>query len=212
MAGAGASVVRATLMGMLVVLARATGRPYAGGLALVTAGALMVWFNPRLLVFDLGFQLSFLATLGLFYGTPLMSRGLKFLPTNFGLREIASISAGAILFTSPWLAYSFGQLSLVALPANILVVPTVEITMLFGFVMAVFGLIHLPVAWPIAWLTDWLLIWNLKITQFFAHRSVAVMPIKNFSLVFVSVCYLVIFLLVIYDKKYPTTKSRSAEL
>jgi len=212
MAGAGASVVRATLMGLLVVLARATGRPYAGGLALVTAGALMVWFNPRLLVFDLGFQLSFLATLGLFYGTPLMSRGLKFLPTNFGLREIASISAGAILFTSPWLAYSFGQLSLVALPANILVVPTVELTMLFGFMMAVFGLIHLPVAWPIAWLTDWLLIWNLKITQFFAHRSVAVMPIKNFSLVFVSVCYLVIFLLVIYDKKYPTTKSRSAEL
>jgi len=212
MAGAGASVVRATLMGLLVVLARAAGRPYAGGLALVTAGALMVWFNPRLLVFDLGFQLSFLATLGLFYGTPLMSRGLKFLPASFGLREITSISAGAILFTSPWLAYSFGQLSLVALPANILVVPTVEMTMLFGFVMAVFGLIHLPVAWPVAWLTDWLLIWNLKVTQFFAHWSGAVMPIENFSLVFVVVCYLVIFLLVIYDKKYPTAKSRSVEL
>lgn len=212
MAGAGASVVRAALMGSLVVLARATGRPYSGGLALIFAGAAMVWFNPRLLVFDLGFQLSFLATLGLFYGTPFMMKVFKFLPTGFGVREITSISAAAILFTSPWLAYSFGQLSIVALPANILVVPTVELTMLFGFMMVVFGWFHLPLAWPVAWLSGWLLIWNLKMTQFFASWSLAVIAIKNFSLVFVVGSYLIIFWLIVYDRKHPLNEAKSIEL
>ncbi|MFA6415904.1 MAG: ComEC/Rec2 family competence protein [Candidatus Paceibacterota bacterium] len=207
MAGAGASVVRAAVMGLLVVLARAVGRPYAGGLALVTAGALMVWFNPRLLVFDLGFQLSFLATLGLFYGTPMMARLLKFLPATWGLREITSISAGAILFTSPWLAYSFGQLSLVALPANILVVPTVEMTMLFGFLTVVFGWLQIPFAWPLAFISSLLLKWNLFITSFFAHLPGASIVIKNVSLVFVIFFYLIILGAVLHDKKLSQKKS-----
>ena len=209
MVGSGASVIRATIMGILAALARASGRPYAGGLALVTAGAVMIFFNPRLLVFDLGFQLSFLATLGVFYGPPFFKRWLKFIPDWWQIREIISITLGAILFTSPWLAYSFGQWSLVALPANLLVVPLVSLTMFLGFMTIVLGWFNLPLAWLPAFFTHWLLWWNLKVASFFSPLPWSIITVKNFSFLAVIGCYLAIGLIVFLNqhqlKSDPTT-------
>ena len=70
MTGAGATIVRASLMALLVILARATGRTHDITIALFLAGFLMLLHNPKILMFDPSFQLSFLATLGLIYGAP----------------------------------------------------------------------------------------------------------------------------------------------
>ena len=70
MTGASASAVRAAIMGILVLLAQKEGRVYSMTNALVLAASLMVWQNPRILRFDAGFQLSFLATVGLVYLAP----------------------------------------------------------------------------------------------------------------------------------------------
>lgn len=196
MAGAGASIVRASIMGLLAVLARASGRPYAGGLSLMLAGAVMVWLNPRILVFDLGFQLSFLATLGIFYGPPLVTSFFNFLPARWGIRDIASISASAIIFTSPLIAYSFGQFSLVALPANILVVPLVETTMLSGFAMVILGLFFGPLAWPMVYLVHILLKINLSITGFFAQWPYASLTLKSFSWQYLIIFYFFLAILI----------------
>ena len=68
--GLGPTVVRASLMAALILVARATGRHYAVLRSLMFAGLVMLIFNPHLLVFDPGFQLSFLATLALIWLAP----------------------------------------------------------------------------------------------------------------------------------------------
>ena len=62
MVGGSASVVRATIMGILLLWAEHIGRPYAAPNALFASGMLMTFFDPNTL-FDVGFQLSFVATL-----------------------------------------------------------------------------------------------------------------------------------------------------
>jgi competence protein ComEC len=72
MTGGEAAAVRSAVMGAIALIARRYGRTYDAGVALIVAGFLMVLWNPRLLAFDLGFQLSFLATLGLIYLSPVV--------------------------------------------------------------------------------------------------------------------------------------------
>ena len=68
MVGGGPTVVRSVLMALLALLARALGREYQVGRALIAALVLMVFWSPKVLIFDTGFQLSFVATAGLIYG------------------------------------------------------------------------------------------------------------------------------------------------
>lgn len=156
--GAAASVVRASLMGILVLIARREGRLYRMRNGLTFAAALMLLANPKLLRFDVAFQLSFLATLGLVYGAPVVERWyervkLRMIPTgrDIGvireererLRErrnkkaffrdtfIATLSAQ--LAVLPLIVWHFGTLSVVAPFANLAVLPVIPATMFFGF-------------------------------------------------------------------------------
>ena len=63
----------------------------------------MLIANPRLLVFDLSFQLSFLATLGIILGPPRLEKFFRWLPERFGLRETALTTLSAQLGVYPWL-------------------------------------------------------------------------------------------------------------
>ncbi len=80
MTGASATIVRAAIMALLVILARVSGRTSVTIRALFLAGFIMLLFNPMLLVFDPSFQLSFLATLGLLQLSPKIEGWLTFLP------------------------------------------------------------------------------------------------------------------------------------
>ena len=72
--GGASSLVRAAIMGILVLVARREGRRYHMTHALVFAGVVMIFQNPYILRFDVGFALSFLATLGLVYISPFVKR------------------------------------------------------------------------------------------------------------------------------------------
>ena len=72
--GLSATVVRASIMASLLLIAQATGRMYLALRGLFGAGLIMVVFNPYLLLYDVGFQLSFLATLGLILLAPLLEK------------------------------------------------------------------------------------------------------------------------------------------
>ncbi len=91
MTGGEAAAVRSAVMGAIALIARRYGRTYDAGVALIVAGFLMIVWNPRLLAFDLGFQLSFLATLGLIYLSPVVEKlldiGSGFLRSRIWLRE-----------------------------------------------------------------------------------------------------------------------------
>lgn len=149
MVGAPASAVRAGIMGLLLLMAEYLGRLNKVSRMVIFAGALMLIFNPKLLRDDVGWQLSFLAIIGLLYGYPLIERGLEKIkiPELKGLRTIMSMTLAAQIFTLPVTAYNFSTLSLVAPLANVLVI------------------------WSIAWLTA-LIILGIFLSLLFASWSV----------------------------------------
>ena len=182
MTGGSATIVRASIMALLVILARATGRTYDITRALFIAGFIMILHNPKILVHDASFQLSFLATLGLIWLAPLLERYVLFIPTKFQLREFATATVATQIFVLPLLLYKIGELSLVALPVNLLVLVTVPITMLFGFLAGVVGFISALVATPFAFIAHLLLSYQLGIVEFFADLPFASVQIDVFPL------------------------------
>lgn len=150
MAGASAATVRAGIMALLVIIAQTIGRRYDASRALCIAGGLMVLHNPHILLHDPSFQLSFLATLGLIYGTPLVSKWFVWIPEKAGFRESAVSTTATQLFVLPLLLYQTGNLSLISLPANISVLWTMSFVMLSTFCAGVVGIFSYWLAFPFA--------------------------------------------------------------
>src|SRR3989338_35737 len=133
MVGAEAAAVRSAIMAIIGLLALRSGRNGFAISALMWAAFLMVLWNPMLMRFDRGFQLSFLATLGLIVAFPFFKKIFKFLPDIFGLREAAASAFSAQIFVLPLLLSWGGEISWLSPFANILVVGVVPLIMFFGF-------------------------------------------------------------------------------
>lgn len=193
MAGGGAAVWRATLMALLALVARATGRIYEVGRALLVTVVLLLLWDPVYLVFDLGFQLSILATLGLIYLSPLFITRLRFLPRAWGFREVVASTVAAQLAVLPWLLYATGELSLVALLINPLVLIVVPAIMLSGFIAVVAGLINAALATLPAAVAYALISYQLWLIELFARLPGAAVTLRSFPLVFVLAVYALYF-------------------
>jgi competence protein ComEC len=181
MTGGEATVVRAALMALTVILASFWGRNYSASRALLAAGFLMVLHNPKILVFDPSFQLSFLATLGLMHLMIPISERITFVSERFGLREIISQTLSTQIAVLPLLIYSVGDISLVSLPANILTLLVVPWTMLIGFIATLLAFISSLLSWPIAFITHLLLSWILFVSQLFASLPFATIKLPPLS-------------------------------
>ena len=201
MTGAQASVVRAAVMGLLLVLAGYTGRIYSFRNAIVFAAFLMILFNPLTLRYDLGFQLSFLSLLGIVYLKPALMKFLKIneeKPSLFNWRENAFNTLGAQLAVVPLLLANFGNFSSVALVANILILGTIPWAMLLGFLTSVFGFVSYIVGIVSGWFTYPLVSFQLGIIDFFAQIGFP-LAVKNFSWPIALIYYV---LLIIFIKIY----------
>lgn len=156
--GAPASIVRAGIMSSLFLLAAYYGRNLEVLTCLALGVIITLGWNPSYIT-DLGWQLSFLALGGIVLLTPVVQ---AFIPKRFGvIGEIAAVSIAAQLATMPLIAFTFGNVSVVAPLANVLVLPLVPLLMFVGFVVGVVGML-LPTAafalsWPAAWLVAGLL-------------------------------------------------------
>ncbi|MFH1866508.1 MAG: ComEC/Rec2 family competence protein [Patescibacteria group bacterium] len=151
--GAEASVIRAGIMGGLVVLVRLVGRASKPHylLLLAAGGMLAIW--PRLLI-DLGFQLSFAAMAGLMYLSPVIKYYLKWLPELMGLRQVVAETLSATAATLPLILLRIANISLVSPLANLLIVPVVPLVMIGGLLLlplSLMGGIAVIAAWPV-WL------------------------------------------------------------
>ena len=169
--GAEASVVRAAIMGFLILGAKGIGRISAVRVALTFAGAIMLALNPYLLRYDLGFQLSFLATIALIWLADDFAErtGIRFLPKIFGIREAGAASAAAILFTAPLLFYTTGMIGPLSLLVNILVVPIVPFVMAIGFLAVAVDFLFHPLGLLISWVTRVPLGYIIGVAEYFAR-------------------------------------------
>jgi len=143
-------------MGILVLITQQTSRFYEAKNSIIFAAALMIALNPKLLRFDIGFQLSFLATFGLIYIAPIIEERLKNLKEFLKLKESLITTLSAQLMVLPIILYNFKKISLVSIPTNVLILPTIPITMFFGFLTGILGIIWIKLG-QISGLITWLL-------------------------------------------------------
>lgn len=173
--GASSSVIRAAVMGAMILTAKNIGRLFHPTNALVSVCAVMLIINPKLLLFDVGFQLSFLALAGLVYLMPILSKVFSFVPRFF--KEFLVATLAAQIFTLPVLLYNFDQLSLIAPITNVLVLPIVPPTMLFGFLTGLAGFIWEPIASILAWPTWTLLSYIIQVIHWTASIPYAAVSV-----------------------------------
>jgi competence protein ComEC len=166
--GATASVVRAAIMGFLLLFAQGYGRLYDPKNSIIFAGATMIFFNPFIFRFDIGFQLSFAAVLGLMYLYPYLDSKLEKVPKLGTLKEIVLMTISAQIAVMPLLLYYFKNFSVISLPSNILVLPFIPFAMFMGLISGVSGLIFLPLGKLFGWFAWAITTYQLEVIRLFA--------------------------------------------
>lgn len=154
-AGAGPSVARASTMASAALLAMVLdrGNPLCNGLAL--AAFILLVINPCFL-FDVGFQLSFMATLGIFLFTPIFDLILKpVIPYQRlqQLRLLLAVSLAVWVVLWPILAFYFGRVPLIGLLINPIIVPLVGIILGSGLTLLAIAPLSLSLAKLVAFPT-----------------------------------------------------------
>ncbi|MFA5061742.1 MAG: ComEC/Rec2 family competence protein [Patescibacteria group bacterium] len=196
--GASASVVRAAIMGIIVLLSQYLGRPAQIGNTLVFTAALMSALNPYVLIWDAGFQLSFLATLGLIYLSPIVNSYLTRLKIPEFILENLSTTLAAIIATLPLILFQFGRLSIVAPLVNILILWIIPWLMLFGFVSLVISFVVFPLGQVAAWIAGLGLNYVIMVVNWFGNQSWSAIDIQ---IPFWAMVLLYILIIYIYVKK-----------
>ncbi len=179
MTGFSASIVRAAIVSTLGLWAWYYGRKAKPVLILAFTAALTALFNPFYIWGDLGWYLSFLAFFGVLVVSPLViSRLFKRQPKL--IITVAFETLAAEVMTLPLIVAMFGQLSLIGLLSNVLVVPLIPLAMLVSTVAAAAGMWLAPVAGWLAWPANVLLTYILDVVRLFSsipsiflHKSIS---------------------------------------
>ena len=180
MVGGGATVVRATAMALVVILARVLGREGDALRVLVLVGGLMVFMNPMILLHDVSFQLSFSATLAIVVFVPVVEKYFSFV-SNRVLREIVVTTFATQIFVLPLILYHMGSVSLVGFIANIFILPVVPVAMILVALVAIFSWVPLAGS-VLAFLAYTLLAYTVTLVEFFARVPFASLHNISFSL------------------------------
>lgn len=163
--GASPAVVRASIMGILGLIALNYGRQNNIHLTILWSATLMVMWNPKVLVYDVGFQLSFAAVMGLIYVVPHMEKFGKLLPQAFGIREAIVMTLAAQVIALPIIIYNFERLSIISPLANLLVGFALPPAMFFGFVAVLISFVFQPLALVFAYVAWAILSYIIKVIE-----------------------------------------------
>ncbi len=195
MSGLPASAVRAGVMSGILLWAMKNGRLASSENAIIFAGAIMLALNPLLLRWDVGFQLSFLATLGIVLTSSFWEKSFVKKHKALGISEAITLSLSAQIFVLPIIAYNFHIASLISLLANVLILPVIPLSMLLVFLVTILGFIWTPLSLVFAWLAFALLAYVIKLIHVLAEfpwASVSIDNVKPWQIV-------IYYLLLIYS-------------
>lgn len=199
MVGAPASAIRAGIMGGLVMAAMRAGRLSAVSTAIVFAAVLMIADNPKVLRFDVGFQLSFLAVLGLVWVYPILDKFFKKIPDTLKIKSMLLVTISAQVMALPILIYNFDRLSLVAPLANILILPLVPLAMALGFLAGVFSYVWIVPAKIIGYFTWVILTYQIRAIEYLASLPWASVEIFNFGLELFTAYYIIVGGVIVWE-------------
>jgi len=195
------SASRAVLMAFLAILAKETNRLYSPRNALALAALVLILINPYVLVFDVGFQLSFLAVIGIVYLSPIIKKMLRLKNKGFlGWKESLSITIAAQLAVAPILIGQFGNFTLTSFLSNILILFTVPVVMILGYLISLIYYIFYPLAVVLSWLVSFLLSYQILIINLFSRWAISFNPYINIWIVLLY--YLLLATIVYIFKRY----------
>lgn len=217
MSGAGPPAVRSLIMGWALLLAQNLKRNYDWVNSLSLAGLVILLINPYYFA-NAGFQLSFAATWGVLYLTPQINKMGRFFFTPAGNNEVvlpkiplhlmkkrgilrlignsAGITLSAQIAVLPIAAYYFNYFSLIAVLANLIIVPLTTLVMLLGGLASFAGLIWLPLAGVINVSTGIITELILRMAHWLAGLPLAVVIIKQPAVYEILGFYLFLFVFV----------------
>ena len=203
--GGGATVVRSCIMAVIALSGELLRRDYNVGKALFVAAALMLIQNPLILLYDPSFQLSFLATFGLILLSSPIEKRLGFITERFGIRGLVASTLATQIFVSPYILYMMGQLSIIGMVVNILVLSIIPATMLFVTLTGLLGFVSTFISEITGWVSHILLSYELMMVRFFAHVPFASIDLPKFSFWIVIGFYASYFVAL---AKFPSTISQ----
>lgn len=190
LAGLEASIIRASIMGILVFTAYILGRQAWPLFGLILTGYLMLIFDPNL-IFDIGFQLSYLATLSLLYLKPVFKNPIL---DSFQTTIFAQIA------TLPVIIANFGIYSLWSVLVNGLVLWTVPSLMVIGGVSSILSFLIEPIAKLILLMSIPILIYFETVVKFFAGQGF-VISFSSVNWAIIAGYYFLVISLILYNRK-----------
>jgi competence protein ComEC len=182
LAGSSASIVRAAIVSVLSIAATYYGRAFRPFNLIMLAAAITAGASPFYLWSDTSWYLSFLAFYGVMVLSPLIQARWPHRWHDSVIVSVALESICAELMTLPFVLYTFGQISLIGLPANVLVVTLVPLAMLLSVVAGLAGMLAGSIAGWLAWPARILLTYMLDISRLLASVPHIFMQQLSFSI------------------------------
>jgi competence protein ComEC len=156
----------------------------------------MIIQNPYIVLYDPSFQLSFLACFGLIVLSSPIENRLTFITERFGIRGVVASTLATQIFVSPYILYMMGQISIVGMFVNIIVLPFIPTTMLFVSLSGIAGFISIFISKIFAYIANILLSYELFIVEKSANlpfSSIEVPPFSVYIVLFIYLFYFAIF-------------------
>jgi len=198
MAGAEPPIVRAAVMGSLTYLAQLLGREKDAIVCLFFAATVMLLISP-LILFDIGFQLSFLATAGILFIYPLLNGKIFKFPL---LGDELRVTLSAQIAALPILLFNFGQVSFISPLINALVLPIVPLIMSLGAAVVGAGLLAKPLVQVLGWFVWVPLTYFVKLIEFFGQLPWISFSVGELNWVWVAGYYLLLSLWILKKLRF----------
>lgn len=212
MVGAPASAVRAGVMGGTLLWAMKNGRLANSTNAILLAGAVMLLLNPLLLRYDIGFQLSFLATMGIIWLAPFFEKYVSKKYNILDWQGIVLLTISAQIFVTPIIMYNFNKFSIISLLANLLILPIIPLSMLLVFITALAGLFSYYASLPLAWLAFLPLKYEVWVVNSLGNWKWASTEVNGFSWLWLVCWYaMLIFVMVMLNRRKLLAEQKNAE-
>ena len=203
MVGANPAVLRAAILGMLTLLGIQVGRKQVGVNSLIFAAAMMALLTPTVL-WDVSFQLSFAATLGIMLYAELFTGGFTNIAARFIPRQKAEnlaapvgeyflITMAALLTTLPLMVYYFKHISLTSLVANPLILPAQPPLMVLGGLSVLIGMLFQPLGQLLAWITWPFIAYTIRVVEWLAAFPGGSIPLGQVAFPLILIFFVTLF-------------------
>ncbi|MFA7170126.1 MAG: ComEC/Rec2 family competence protein [Candidatus Paceibacterota bacterium] len=177
LSGSSSSAIRAGIMSFVVLLSLKIGRSGNSVNALVLAAVLMLAVNPRLLVSDVGFQLSFLAVAGIIFLFPYFRKKFASFPKLCGAKDIILVTLSAQIAVFPIIMENFGEFFLLSFLVNLFILPVMPLVMAGGFLLIFLSFVNFTLAQILSFLILIIIQYQLAVIDFFSRIDVGLIKL-----------------------------------